>query len=137
MNCHTVTEFPRQTDNRIRHQQLVVRGPDNMGSAVMRCAACHQATNSSDGRIPGAPHWKVAPLSMGWEGLSDSQLCASLKDKSKNGGRDVAALVAHMTRDPLVLWAWEPGSRTKPPLDQASFQAALDRWASSGALCPG
>jgi hypothetical protein len=75
MNCHTVTQFPRQKDAGIRHTQLVVRGADGHGASALQCEACHQASNSADGKVPGAPHWHLAPLSMGWEGLTRVQIC--------------------------------------------------------------
>jgi hypothetical protein len=137
MNCHTVTEFPRQGDERRRHDQLVMRGPDNHGVPTLQCSACHQDRNIEHAGVPGAPHWHLAPLSMGWEGLDDAQLCSVLKDTTRNGGKDVAALVEHMRSDALVLWGWAPGSgRTTPPLDHPDFVLALEAWAAAGAPCP-
>ena len=69
MNCHPVGDSPRQTDDRHLHRMLVARGPDDGGTPAMRCATCHQTVNTADGRVPGAPHWHLAPRSMGWEGL--------------------------------------------------------------------
>jgi hypothetical protein len=137
MNCHTVTQFPRQGDDRHRHQQLVLRGPADQGVAAMRCSNCHQAANSPDGRVPGAPHWQLAPLSMGWEHLgSDRELCEALKDTRKNGNRQPQALVAHMTADPLVQWAWAPGMRVPPPISQQEFHRLAIAWLQAGAACP-
>ena len=42
--------------------------------------------------------------------LSNSALCATFKDKAKNGNLDLAALDHHVATDPFVLWAWSPGS---------------------------
>ena len=136
MNCHTFTEFPRQGDDRHRHQQHVLRGPDNHGAPTLHCTACHQTVNMADGRVPGAPNWHLAPLSMGWEGLSDAQLCEVLKDRRKNGDRDLQALSDHMTGDALVQWAWSPGRRLPPSVSQADFHSAVRRWAASGGACP-
>ncbi|OHX14482.1 hypothetical protein [Chromobacterium sphagni] len=137
MNCHTITDFPRQGDDRHPHAQLIKRGPDNMGTPSLMCMACHQAANSADGLVPGAPNWHLAPLSMGWEGLSAGQMCRRLVDKTRNGNRDTPALVAHMTADPLVQWAWHPGAgRTLPPLSQQDFHEVVRRWADNGAYCP-
>ncbi|MEO6410024.1 MAG: hypothetical protein ABIO45_14895 [Burkholderiaceae bacterium] len=136
MNCHTFTEFPRQGDDRHRHQQLVMRGPDNRGAPTLHCAACHQTSNIADGRVPGAPNWHLAPLSMGWEGLSDARLCEVLKDRRKNGDRNLQALSDHMTEDALVQWAWSPGLRLPPTVPQAQFHAAVQRWVGSGGPCP-
>lgn len=137
LNCHTVTGFPRQGDGRRRHDFLVARGPKDSGAPAMQCATCHQASNQTASGIPGAPHWQLAPLSMGWEGLDAGALCRALKDPRKNGNRDLAKLVQHMTSDPLVLWGWAPGGDRAPvPIAQADFSRALGEWANSGAACP-
>ena len=136
MNCHTKTEFPRQGDERRRHDQLVVRGADNHGAPTLQCAACHQDSNVADDAVPGAPHWGLAPLSMAWEGLNPSQLCAVLKDTSKNGNRSLEDLFRHMTEDELVLWGWNPGAnRSTPPLSQAEFTEKLRLWVNAGGPC--
>jgi hypothetical protein len=137
MNCHPVGDRPRQGDDRHFHLQNVTRGPDDLGFVNLRCTACHRDENNAYSGVPGAPAWHLAPLSMGWEGLNDAQLCTVLKDKSKNGGRDVAALVEHMSHDKVVLWGWRPGGKRKPvstPHDE--FVKQLKAWAGAGAPCP-
>jgi hypothetical protein len=136
MNCHPVGDSPRQTDERHLHRMLVARGPDDRGTPAMRCTTCHQTVNTADGRVPGAPHWHQAPRSMGWEGLSDGDLCRAVKDPKRNGGRSIPSLVQHMTSDALVQWAWNPGPRSLPPLSQHDFHEAVRRWAVTGAACP-
>ena len=137
LNCHTVTNFPRQGDERRRHDQLVMRGQDNHGAPTLHCDACHQDKNVADGAVPGAPHWGLAPLSMAWEGLDPTQLCASLKDTELNGGRDLGDLLQHMTQDSLVLWGWVPGGgRSTPPLSHPDFVTALMVWVDAGGPCP-
>lgn len=136
MNCHTVTDFPRQGDERRRHDQLVVRGADNHGAPTLQCSACHQDENVADDAVPGAPHWALAPLSMGWEGLDERGLCNALKDTSKNGNRSLEDLFEHMTKDELVLWGWTPGgNRTTPPLGRSAFEEALKAWVDAGGPC--
>jgi hypothetical protein len=136
MNCHTVTGFPRQGDLRLRHAQHVMRGADGKGSPAMRCTTCHQTSNQ--GRVPGVKDWHLAPLSMGWEGLSSGGLCAAIKDPARNGGRKTGEqVIEHMKTDPLVLWAWQPGAdRSTPPLSHAGLLAALSHWAEQGMPCP-
>ena len=136
LNCHPSGDFPRQGDDRHRHRMLVMRGPDDHGNPTLRCSTCHQTANSPDGLVPGAPHWGLAPRSMGWEGLSDADLCRTLKDPAQNKGRTVPALVEHMTGDALVQWAWQPGARPAPPVGQQEFHALVRRWAATGAACP-
>jgi hypothetical protein len=137
LNCHPSGDAPRQGDERRIHDYRVARGTDDGGAAGMRCSTCHQQHNQSASSVPGAPHWQLAPLSMAWEGLSDADLCGSLTDPARNGGRSVERLVQHMTEDPLVQWAFAPGAqRTLPPLSQERFHESVRQWARDGAACP-
>lgn len=149
LNCHTFTEYPTQSRKmvdpisgevsylRFRHAQRVIRGEKGFGAPTLQCGACHQDENVADGKVPGAPHWHLAPLSMGWEGLNRGELCETLKDTDKNGGRDLAALVKHMEEDALVLWGWTPGGdRDTPPYAHADFIDLLKLWVAEGAPCP-
>lgn len=137
LNCHQV-EAPHQKDWGVIHAQQVVRGADGHGSEVLRCQACHQAVNTADGRVPGAPNWHLAPLSMNWQGLSKKQMCLQMRDPKRNGNRKTpAAVIEHMRTDPLVLWAWNPGAkRTLPTLSHDEFVKSLMAWAEAGLPCP-
>jgi hypothetical protein len=137
LNCHPVGDRPKQGDDRHVHLLNVQRGSDDAGLPVLRCAGCHQVRNNDFAGVPGAPHWRLAPASMGWDGLSKGDLCRTLLDPAKNGGRSVAALVQHMATDALVLWAWTPGrGRTPPAISHDDFTTVLNRWAQAGAPCP-
>ena len=115
----------------------VQRGPEGHGMPGLHCSTCHQPKNQDLAGVPGAPHWHLAPRSMGWEGLDDHDLAETLKDRSKNGDRSLADLLHHMEKDPLVGWAWEPGAnRAAPPISRADFVAAFRRWVDSGAPSP-
>lgn len=137
INCHQVAR-PAQTDISIPHIQQVVRGASGTGSATLQCAACHQDRNSADGRVPGAPHWHLAPVGMAWEGLTRAQICRQLKDPERNGGRKTPEqVIEHMRVDPLVLWAWNPGAgRSMPSITHAQFLDRLEAWAKAGMPCP-
>ncbi len=125
MNCHPRDDRPRQGDDRHPHLQNVVRGADGLGFVNMRCTSCHGEENNLHSGLPGAPAWHLAPLSMGWQGLSDADLCTTLKDEKRNGGKTIAALVEHMEKDGLVLWGWNPGGDRAPmPLPLAQANAA-------------
>ncbi|POR53172.1 Isoquinoline 1-oxidoreductase subunit [Bosea psychrotolerans] len=137
MNCHPATERPRQTDARRLHQPVVVRGKDGHGAPGLECATCHGKQNYDPARMPGDGHWALAPASMAWEGKTLGQICLQLKDQSRNGGRDLAAIVKHVTTDTLVLWGWNPGPGREPaPGTNAQFGALMQAWADSGAACP-
>jgi hypothetical protein len=136
MNCHQ-DQSPRQGDARTVHLPLVVRGKDGHGAPTQPCQTCHQTTNTAGGFVPGVPNWRLAPLSMLWEGRSPVQICGQMKDPARNGGRRTGEqIIEHMKTDPLVLWAWNPGNdRTTPPLSHEKFVQALNEWVEAGMPC--
>lgn len=137
MNCHQA-EAPRQTDARLLHSQGISRGMDGRGAVGQRCVTCHQATNAARGAVPGAVNWHLAPASMSWQGLSAGEICRQIKDPARNGNRRTAEqVIEHMSSDPLVLWAWQPGGgRSLPPMSHDDFVKALRVWADQGLPCP-
>ena len=153
INCHTMTDFPRQTDERHPHYYGVVRGADNQGMAIARCTTCHGTSNNPSTGVPGAPvlphqtAWQLAPLSMAWEAapniaMSGAQLCAAIQNQATNGHRNLAALLDHVSTGALVQWAFNPGAnwagqpRSKPPISYKEFIAAFTTWANAGGPCP-
>ena len=137
LNCHTVTNFPRQGDDRHPHTNLVRRGVDNKGVPGQPCSTCHQAENNSSSGVPGRPDWHLSPLSMAWEGLSDGALCRALKDPQRNGGRDIEAIKEHLAHDKLIDHGWDPGpGRTTVPISRDELVSLAEAWARAGAPCP-
>jgi mono/diheme cytochrome c family protein len=145
MNCHTDADhpFPRQGDDRHRHLFNVARGPSDIGAPGLHCGTCHQDKNNAASGVPGAPGWRLAPLSMAWEGLSDREICRELLDPTRNGQRNAAALADHFAHEALVAWAWSPGTdhngraRATPPMTHDEFNRMVERWLATGAACPG
>ena len=137
MNCHPAGDRPRQGDVRRLHQPPVDRGEDGFGLPALRCPICHQQANFDPGRVPGDPAWHLAPRDMGWEGKTVGQICAQIKDPTRNGGRSLDDIVHHIGTDHLVGWAWAPGAgRQSAPGTQAQEGALLDEWVKTGAVCP-
>jgi hypothetical protein len=137
VNCHPAGDRPFQGDRMQPHQPLVVRGKDGHGAPGMACTTCHGGSNFDPARVPGDPHWHLAPLSMAWEGKSLGYICNQLKDPMRNGNRDVAAILKHVATDSLVKWAWNPGpGRTPAPGSNAEFAGLLQAWGDTGAHCP-
>ena len=139
-NCHPREGGPTQGDAMEPHEPPVARG-GGVGVAGMECTTCHGSENveyaSMEGSIPGAEPWHLPPVSMGWVGVTNADLCAQLKNEDMNGGRSLADLVEHNTRDHLVNWAWHPGEGRAPaPGDQATFGALTAAWAEAGGYCP-
>ena len=144
VNCHPATDRPLQGIAMQPHQPPVSRGADDLGMIGMRCTTCHGPENvallgqADDIRsIPGHPEWHVAPIEMAWEGESLGEICEQIKDTERNGGKDLAALVAHMAEDSLVGWGWNPGAGREPvPGTQQEFGELFKAWAETGAECP-
>ncbi|RJG13998.1 hypothetical protein D3879_12525 [Pseudomonas cavernicola] len=142
-NCHIPGDSPLQFEAGLPHEMGVVRGEDGKGAAGLPCAACHAEANppASYGphAPPGAPHWSLPPAAhkMAWIGLPANELCEIIKDKSRNGDRDFAALIKHVSEDKLVLWGWNPGGTRAPvPVAHDEFVAQFKLWADAGGPCP-
>ena len=141
LNCHPVNNIPLQGDMMQPHQPPVVRGAGNFGAPGMRCSTCHGAENvpytTGDGSIPGHEPWHLAPIEMGWVGLTSAEVCAQLKDPERNGDRTLAELHEHNAEDGLVGWGWNPGEgRTPAPGSQEIFGQLTQAWIDTGAVCP-
>ena len=141
LNCHQL-ETPLQGDARRVHIPPVRRGADDMGAGTMRCYNCHNDTGNNEmAGVPGAPHWRLAPVSMLWRGLSSVGLCRMLQDRALNGGRDSKAIVEHMDTEKLIRWGWDPGARRQPfgfaPGFRRSGKSLGFRWRRLSAMTRG
>lgn len=142
-NCHIPGDAPLQFDAGLPHAMGVVRGPAGHGAPGLPCSACHGEANAPASygphAPPGAPHWALPPpdQKMVTIGLSAPALCAAIKDPQRNGNRDLAALLKHVSEDKLVLWGWNPGGERQPvPVPHGEFVAKFKLWADAGAPCP-
>jgi hypothetical protein len=145
MNCHPAGNFPLQGDDQRIHQPPAPRGEAGEGVPGLSCSACHTSQNvdlfagraTSYQSIPGHPRWHLAPIQMAWEGKSVGEICRQLKDRERNGGRDLALLHEHMAKDDLVAYGWRPGTGRDPvPGTQELFGQLIKAWIDSGAHCP-
>ncbi len=137
VNCHTPDETPRQGDAHALHDPPVVRGTADRGVVGMQCTGCHQDHNLELARVPGAPGWHLAPLTMVWLDRTPGQICEQMKDSARNGGRTLSQIQIHLAHDPLVAWGWAPGAdRVPAPGSQAQLGVLASAWIDSGAECP-
>ena len=136
-NCHPAGDAPLQFDDGRPHAMNITRRSAYNG---VTCATCHRDKNGTrPGQPPGAPSWHLPPpgTPMIFEAKTPKQLCEQLKDPTQTGGRDLAALIEHVDKDPLVLWGWSPGPGRPPvPVAHDDFVRAMRTWADAGAPCP-
>jgi hypothetical protein len=142
-NCHIPGDAPLQFDDGRTHGQNVKRGAGGQGAAGLPCATCHASRNppASYGANmpPGAPNWHLPPARtpMVFIHLTPAQLCATIKDPARTGGKDLPAMLDHVANDPLVGWGWDPGAGRGPvPVPRAELTAAFRTWMDAGAPCP-
>lgn len=143
LNCHPASGGPTQGDAMRPHEPPVARGAADIGAFGMQCPTCHMQANTptvvgeATRSVPGDPGWRLAPVESGWRGRSAGFVCEQLKDRARNGGRDLVRLQDHMARDHLVGWGWTPGEgRASAPGTQARFGALIKAWIEAGAACP-
>lgn len=140
-NCHPADGVtPKVGDDAGAHPQDVTRGLEKLG---MTCRSCHFSKANAASRAPGAPPavpgWALPPAEhpMPFEGKPVRALCEQLRSPSDNGGRDGAALLHHVSHDPLVLYGWDPGGkRTTPPIAYDVFLARFGAWVAAAMPCP-
>ena len=142
-NCHIPDAGPRQLDTSRPHEMSVRRGPAGRGVSAMQCSGCHGEQNlpASYGQHvpPGAPNWHLPPpeTKMVFIDVSPAQLCATIKDRSATGGKDLPGMLRHNRDDKLVGWGWEPGLGRNPvSVPRDAFVAAFKTWMDLGAPCP-
>jgi hypothetical protein len=142
-NCHIPGDAPLQFDSGTPHAMNVQRGPQGIGATAMECPVCHGQANLPESYgphvPPGAPGWHVPPpqTKMVFIDLTPAQLCATVKDRAKTGGKDLQAMLAHNRDDKLVGWGWNPGQGRAPvPVPRERFVAAFKEWMDLGAPCP-
>jgi hypothetical protein len=135
LNCHPASDRPTQGDDSHPHLPLTLRD--------VPCVTCHTDRNftlykaAPYGSIPGHPRWGMAPIEMAWQGKSIGEICRQVKDRERNGGRDLALLHEHLAHDDLVAWGWQPGERREPaPGSQALLGELIQAWIDTGAHCP-
>jgi hypothetical protein len=102
--CRPATDRPLQGNDQHAHQPPVLSGEAGGGIPGLQCSACHMernvdlklGPNASCQSIPGHPRWGLAPIEMAWQGKSVGQICEQVKDRKRNGGRDLTLLHEHM-----------------------------------------
>jgi hypothetical protein len=76
-------------------------------------------------------------MPMIWEGLTDTQLCVSLKDPAQNNHRNLREMEDHFIADPMVDWGWHPGVGREPvPMEKPRFKVLVKQWVAGGGACP-
>ncbi|MDG2307488.1 MAG: hypothetical protein P8R42_23115 [Candidatus Binatia bacterium] len=143
-NCHVDGRTPRQGDSRIAHEADRRNIRPTRGD---RCTDCHSSNPTRRGYenapVPptGPQSWHLAPVSMTFEDPSvmgglklPGDLCRSIKAAAGSP----QAVVAHVTGDNLVQWAFAPGGGLVPAhsAGHGYFTDKLAQWARKGGACP-
>ena len=142
-NCHPSGDAPLQGDDSHVHMQNVQRGPTGQGMVGAECTTCHGPANPPSAYGMHVPpgnadgwHMPSPEMKLVFVGVAPGALCEQIKDPARNGGKDMAALRAHLDT-PLVTWGWNPGfGRAPVPTPRAQFIAAWETWTRAGAPCP-
>jgi hypothetical protein len=140
MNCHPAGDIPLQGDDSHLHAMFPKRGTDGKGLYAMKCANCHQSTNTPGVHTPpGNPEWHLPPanMKMVFQGKTPRQLALQLVDPKLNGHKNRQQLLDH-ARDTLVKAGWNMGEgRKPPPMSYETFVKAWNTWIENGAYAPG
>jgi hypothetical protein len=120
------------------HGMNITGGASRTGVEHVACSTCHTDHNTQlPHGPPGAGGWHLPPISMEWFGKSNAEICAQIKDRTRNGNRTIADVSAHIERDALVHWGWAPGPGREPaPYSAAELAEFLQQWDAAGAPCP-
>lgn len=139
VNCHPSGDIPLQGDDSRLHKMYPKRGADGKGLYAMKCANCHQATNTPGLHTPpGNPEWHLPPanMKMVFQGRTPRQLALQLVDLKRNGNKNRQQLLDH-ARDTLVKAGWNMGEgRKPPPMSYEAFVKAWNTWIEKGAYAP-
>lgn len=116
-----------------------------MGAEGLSCSTCH-VTSTRPNSVPhAAPHtgmdWKLAPLEFQWVDKTSAEICAQMRDPARNGERDAAGLIEHITHDAEVIgfitWGFNPGAGRAPaPGGLQAHLLDMATWAAAGMPCP-
>jgi hypothetical protein len=114
------------------HGMNIVAGESRIGAETLLCSTCHVTSLRPNSVANAAPHvgvpWQLAPAEFVWTGKSSAEICRQIRDPERNGGRDLAGLVEHITHDAevkaFITWGFTPGAGREPA--PFGMQAHLD-----------
>jgi hypothetical protein len=143
-NCHVgpdnvpIWSGSNYRTNSRPHGMNINAGVSRRGAEYIPCNSCHALQNSLlPHGPPGAHAWALAPVSMQWFDKTSADICAQIKDPTRNGNRSIAQIVEHIEQEPLVHWGWAPGPGREPaPYSVAQLVTFLKQWEAAGAPCP-
>jgi hypothetical protein len=122
------------------HGMNITAGESRIGAETLPCATCHAYNEGLNDLPHAAPQvamaWQLPPVEAEWFGKPSGEICAQLRDPSRNGDRDMLALAAHLEHDLILHWAWNPGGGREPA--PYSLQAHVDDiliWGVAGFPC--
>ncbi len=127
------------------HIMAVNAGISRIGAEGLSCSTCH-VTSTRPNTVPhAAPHtgmdWKLAPVEFQWVDKTSAEICSQMRDPARNGGRDAAGLIEHITHDAEVIgfitWGFNPGAGREPaPGGLEAHLRDMAVWTAAGMPCP-
>ncbi len=127
------------------HIMAVNAGISRIGAEGLPCGTCH-VTSTRPNTVPhAAPHtgmdWRLAPVEFQWVDKTSAEICAQMRDPARNGGRDAAGLIEHITHDAEVIgfitWGFNPGAGREPaPGGLEAHLRDMAVWTAAGMPCP-
>ena len=123
------------------HGMRIRAGESRIGAEFLTCSTCHSASDIPQDIPHAAPRvgasWALAPVEADWFGRSSEEICAQLRDPTRNGGRDYTELADHLGHDVILHWAWSPGSGREPaPYSLEKHVMDMHIWGAAGQPCP-
>jgi hypothetical protein len=126
------------------HGMNIIADETRIGAQNIPCSTCHVTSTLPNDTPHAPPHagldWQLAPVEMVWTGRTSAQICDQVRDPERNGDRDIAGLIEHITHDievrGFIAWGFEPGPGREPAPFGA--QAHLDdfiAWGAAGMPC--
>lgn len=135
LNCHLDGDALLVGDDSQPHGFGITRFSPLEGT---HCSACHTAAPVDDGLAPlppADPIWSMAPAQIVFQDRSPAELCAQLKDPSRNGGRRSVGSTEHIAHDHLLQTSWHVGC-TPPPISHEELVKRFEAWGRAGSPCP-
>lgn len=156
-NCHGLVDPTQDTHPGGKIPDVVITSAGMLESND-QCLACHtektfrvpmppnekgSEDTEESAELPEASRWRLPPTSMHFAGKSTMKVCEQMQAFVEENGKAEAGVLAHLTNDPLIAWAFEgraagardPDPASPPGMSHHAFVSAFMAWMRDGASC--